>query len=271
MTSELGVNISSLEHILVTLSLSVIPTANDTLWNSTDYFEAEKDGEVPIDDWLGKPHPRRGDVKIELTSPAGTRSTLLPHRDYDFINTEGYTNWPFMSLHFWGENPAGTWTLQTSFRASSGSVFLTNVTLTGFGVSGGESGNSNRGVCENCLRGCGTVCDVCSELRLNYSLACVSTCPNATTEYNRYCITGNVIYPITPTENSAAGATVAILVSVTAVVIVTLFVIALVVLAVVLVTRYRKKHQSSRNIITSIYYSLPDLDNDDADEETAQI
>ena len=50
----------------------------------------------------------RGDIKVELVSPSGTKSTLLPHRKYDFINAEGYYNWPFMSLHYWGENPIGT-------------------------------------------------------------------------------------------------------------------------------------------------------------------
>ena len=257
------VNVSSLEHVLVSLSLFVIPSSNDSLLNLTDYYDAEKDEDFSVEDWLESPHPRRGDVEIELDSPSGTSSTLLPHRDYDFINTEGYDNWSFMSVHFWGEDPTGVWTLRTSFRASSGSVFLANVTLIGYGIAGEFLGNSDRGACENCLRGCGTVCDVCSELRLNESLACVSICPNTTTEYSGYCITGNVVYPRpTGTTTLTKDATVVILVSVAAVVIVTLFVVALVVLIVALVMRKRRKFHL-QNSTTSVYCSLPDVEDND--------
>ncbi len=53
----------------------------------------------------------RGNVMIVLTSPAGTRSTLLFPRPRDsFAST--FEEWPFMSVHFWGESPQGTWTLE---------------------------------------------------------------------------------------------------------------------------------------------------------------
>lgn len=54
---------------------------------------------------------KRGDLRIYLISPMGTRSTLLDIRPQDF-STSGFTNWPFMSVHFWGENPTGTWRLE---------------------------------------------------------------------------------------------------------------------------------------------------------------
>ena len=255
---ELTVNISSLEHVLVSLSLFIIPTANDSLFNLTN--EVEEGGEVLTD----KGPPRRGDVEIELVSPSGTRSTLLLYRDYDFINTEGYHNWPFMSVHFWGESPIGSWTLHTTYRSSAGSVFLANVTLTGFGVGGEPAGNRNRGVCEDCLRGCGEVCDVCSRLRYNLTLACVDTCPNGTTQYNGYCIEGRVIYPPTA-DGTDTRTTVVILGSVAAVVVAILVIVALVVLIVALVTRKRRRNRS-RNINISVYCSLPNND-----DETAQI
>ena len=96
--SESG--ITSLEHVVVTLSLSV---TSSEVFNLTDYYDAVDDESIDISEWLESPHPRRGDVKIELTSPAGTKSVLLPYRNYDFVNEEGYDNWPIMSLHFWGE------------------------------------------------------------------------------------------------------------------------------------------------------------------------
>lgn len=54
---------------------------------------------------------RRGDLNIELTSPMGTRVTLLAHRDND-NSRSGFSYWPFMSVHSWGESPLGTWKLK---------------------------------------------------------------------------------------------------------------------------------------------------------------
>ncbi|KAK2853403.1 hypothetical protein Q5P01_006064 [Channa striata] len=56
-------------------------------------------------------HPRRGDLEINLISPSGTRSQLLAKRLYDSSN-EGFRNWEFMTVHFWGERAEGTWTLE---------------------------------------------------------------------------------------------------------------------------------------------------------------
>uniref|UniRef100_A0A3P9N2S0 Proprotein convertase subtilisin/kexin type 6-like n=1 Tax=Poecilia reticulata TaxID=8081 RepID=A0A3P9N2S0_POERE len=56
-------------------------------------------------------HSRRGDLSITLTSPAGTVSQLLAHRPLD-NSTEGFQNWEFMTVHSWGEQAAGEWTLK---------------------------------------------------------------------------------------------------------------------------------------------------------------
>uniref|UniRef100_A0A8P4GJV6 P/Homo B domain-containing protein n=1 Tax=Dicentrarchus labrax TaxID=13489 RepID=A0A8P4GJV6_DICLA len=56
-------------------------------------------------------HPRRGDLEINLISPSGTRSQLLAKRLFDSSN-EGFRNWEFMTVHFWGERAEGTWTLE---------------------------------------------------------------------------------------------------------------------------------------------------------------
>ncbi|KAG8314865.1 hypothetical protein J6590_082939 [Homalodisca vitripennis] len=53
---------------------------------------------------------RRGDLQIMLTSPSGTRSTLLARRPHD-ISRAGFDSWPFMSVHTWGEQPFGVWQL----------------------------------------------------------------------------------------------------------------------------------------------------------------
>jgi len=54
---------------------------------------------------------KRGDLRIYLMSPQGTRSTLLHNRPSDF-SSSGFTNWPFMTTHSWGESPIGKWTLE---------------------------------------------------------------------------------------------------------------------------------------------------------------
>jgi len=53
----------------------------------------------------------RGNLQIFLTSPMGTNSTLLGRRVED-DSTDGFNNWPFMTVHNWGESPRGMWTLE---------------------------------------------------------------------------------------------------------------------------------------------------------------
>ncbi|XP_040846144.1 proprotein convertase subtilisin/kexin type 4 [Ochotona curzoniae] len=63
---------------------------------------------VQVQLWLS--YSRRGDLEISLTSPLGTRSTLVAIRPLD-VSDQGYKNWIFMSTHFWDEAPQGLWTL----------------------------------------------------------------------------------------------------------------------------------------------------------------
>ncbi|XP_064152444.1 neuroendocrine convertase 1-like [Anguilla rostrata] len=55
-------------------------------------------------------YTRRGDLRIVLTSPSGTSTVLLAERERD-TSSSGFRNWAFMSVHTWGEDPTGTWTL----------------------------------------------------------------------------------------------------------------------------------------------------------------
>merc|ERR1712241_339790 len=54
---------------------------------------------------------KRGDLRIYLISPMGTRSTLLDAGPQDY-SSSGYIDWPFMTTHNWGENPRGRWVLE---------------------------------------------------------------------------------------------------------------------------------------------------------------
>lgn len=53
----------------------------------------------------------RGSLTLHLTSPSGTRSTILPHRPND-MSSQGFNDWPLLSVHFWGEDPRGKWKLE---------------------------------------------------------------------------------------------------------------------------------------------------------------
>uniref|UniRef100_A0A3P8R5Y9 P/Homo B domain-containing protein n=2 Tax=Astatotilapia calliptera TaxID=8154 RepID=A0A3P8R5Y9_ASTCA len=57
----------------------------------------------------------RGDLSISLVSPGGTVSVLLDTRPYD-ASTAGLKNWTLMTVHCWGEQPRGRWSLQVTDR-----------------------------------------------------------------------------------------------------------------------------------------------------------
>lgn len=52
----------------------------------------------------------RGSLKISLVSPSGTMTHLLFPRPRD-VDDSTFSNWPFLSVHFWGEPAIGTWKL----------------------------------------------------------------------------------------------------------------------------------------------------------------
>lgn len=57
----------------------------------------------------------RGNLRILLTSPMGTTSTLLFERPRDVISSN-FDDWPFLSVHYWGEKAEGRWHLQVSLN-----------------------------------------------------------------------------------------------------------------------------------------------------------
>lgn len=60
---------------------------------------------------------RRGDLELFLTSPMGTKSMILSRRPNDDDHRDGFTKWPFMATHTWGEYPQGIWTLEVKFNS----------------------------------------------------------------------------------------------------------------------------------------------------------
>ena len=142
----------------------------------------------------------RGDIMITLTSPSGTQSTLLSHRDND-DDSGGYDGWPFMSVMFWGEDPTGDWTLSVFSRSTLTNVYVTAYGLEFYGVSSiPDSVDSIPDQCDSlCKRGCSgegsNACDSCVNLRNAYTLECIDSCPLGYTKRNEYCYD-----PTLPTE-----------------------------------------------------------------------
>ena len=73
---------------------------------------------------------KRGEIQIYLTSPQGTRSTLLAQRPRD-ISNKGFQSWEFMTTHSWGEDPHGTWTLEIMNGVSSATMHSWSLLLYG--------------------------------------------------------------------------------------------------------------------------------------------
>ena len=75
-------------------------------------------------------HPRRGDLRITLTSPRGTRS-VLQHLNSD--TSAGPDDWTYYSTQHFFEASAGTWTVAVSDEGAgfSGSVLGVDLLLSG--------------------------------------------------------------------------------------------------------------------------------------------
>lgn len=167
--------ISYLEHVVVVFSMQFLAL------KETDYLRKS-------------PPPGRGTVRVRLTSPSGTTSTLLPLRPGD-VFPGSYSSWPLMSLHFWAESPAGTWQLLVENTGSSGGieVLLPRVRLYGTSkvpVAVSRIPSACSSACD-ASRGCAAkgawFCDACARLRLASNLACVSSCPQGLMQQNGYC------------------------------------------------------------------------------------
>lgn len=62
------------------------------------------------------------DWSIPLYIPSGTSTVLLAERERD-TSANGFKNWDFMSVHTWGEDPAGTWLLKITDTVSSTDIW----------------------------------------------------------------------------------------------------------------------------------------------------
>ena len=96
-------NIQYLEHLVLTITLNVTG-ANEAIDNdrAVEILSEYYDEETVLNPNNFQHLAKRGDFEVTITSPSGTTSTLLFKRPFDIVNTEGYYNWPFLSVLHWG-------------------------------------------------------------------------------------------------------------------------------------------------------------------------
>ncbi|MBN3314109.1 FURI1 protein, partial [Atractosteus spatula] len=125
---------------------------------------------------------RRGNLAIYLTSPRGTRSTLLAPRPHDY-SSEGFNDWAFMTTHSWDEDPRGEWTLEIENVAGASDYgTLTQFTLVLYGTGDSSPNVSRSDYSQSANASCKTfnmeqVCIECSPGLYLYQQGCVTDCP----------------------------------------------------------------------------------------------
>ena len=182
-------DVGYLEHVVVQVSMtfqgvdSQYYIDNDVYENLYyDYYNNTYDNVMP----------NRGDIQLELTSPRGTTSILLPYRDPDSWPGD-YTDWPFMSVHFWGEDPSGDWSLRVRNRGVEGVLEVSDLAFTFHGTTATPQVISRiPSQCDSaCARGCAATgpkfCDACVRLRNAATLECVDECPPEFEMRSGYC------------------------------------------------------------------------------------
>ncbi|XP_013384579.1 furin isoform X2 [Lingula anatina] len=122
----------------------------------------------------------RGAIQIFLTSPSGTRSTLLAKRARD-TSKDGFGDWAFMTTHNWGENAEGKWTLEVE-NSDAMPAELKGFTLVLHGTSQHPLSNYN-----DSQKSSG-----CTDGMYALGSDCLETCPGG-------------YYPSTSTRNNTNG------------------------------------------------------------------
>ncbi|XP_076350282.1 neuroendocrine convertase 1-like [Tachypleus tridentatus] len=121
--TSLPVSIASNQAVSVAFVTNACKDTNNDI-NFLEHVEVTVDIE----------YNNRGALDIFLLSPSGSVSMLLSRRQKD-ISSLGFRNWTFLTVHLWGENPKGNWSLLV--RDKYGENYyghINNVTLTFHGT-----------------------------------------------------------------------------------------------------------------------------------------
>lgn len=139
------INLGEMQELSRTFSgLLPIPDNNNTGITITHAFGSDTPLRVEqVEVEVTLHHPYRGDVNIDLISPAGTvshlayTSNLDSGLDNDVFNSEdrGYRGWVFTSARHWGESSTGNWKVVFKDLAYEDQGTLEGVTIRLHGVA----------------------------------------------------------------------------------------------------------------------------------------
>lgn len=177
------------EHVILEFNLQFVGVTDDDIYDFMSQYTAQYDSGIePIISW-----PERGRVTVSLTSPSGTTSNLLPRRSGD-IYPNSYNNWPFLSVHFWGETPAGSWTVNITFDDVFGEIAVAIPRVIIYGTSLPNAVSLIPDTCSpecDSTRGCAALgaefCDACANVRIASTRECAASCPDGLALRNGYC------------------------------------------------------------------------------------
>ncbi len=85
-------------------------------------------------------HANRGQLRLELTSPFGTRTVLGAPRAPDV--GANFTNWTFSSPRHWGESGNGVWTVRVLDTVTGVEGSLTSASVTLYGAAPATAGSA---------------------------------------------------------------------------------------------------------------------------------
>ncbi|CAK7294235.1 Proprotein convertase subtilisin/kexin type 4 [Vulpes lagopus] len=150
---------------------------------------------------LSLSYSRRGDLEISLTSPMGTRSTLVAIRPLD-ISGQGYNNWIFMSTHFWDEDPRGLWTLgleNKGYYFNTGTLYRYTLLLYGTAEDMTARPPGPQVTSSACVqRDTEGLCQECHSSAYTLGHLCLSYCPPRYCKHTQQAVTGGPGRPATP-------------------------------------------------------------------------
>ncbi|XP_070478424.1 proprotein convertase subtilisin/kexin type 4 isoform X5 [Equus przewalskii] len=150
---------------------------------------------------LSLSYSRRGDLEISLTSPMGTRSTLVAIRPLD-VSSQGYNNWIFMSTHFWDEDPQGLWILglqNKGYYFNTGMLYHYTLLLYGTTEDMMARAPSPQVTSSACVqRDPEGLCQECHSPAYLLGHLCVADCPPRYFHHTRQAVTAGPGRPATP-------------------------------------------------------------------------
>ncbi|XP_005866805.1 PREDICTED: proprotein convertase subtilisin/kexin type 4, partial [Myotis brandtii] len=149
---------------------------------------------------LSLSYSRRGDLEISLTSPMGTRSTLVAIRPYD-VSGQGYNKWIFMSTHFWDEDPQGLWTLgleNKGYYFNTGTLYRYTLLLYGTAEDMTVRPPGPQVTSSACVqRDTEGLCQECHSPAYILGHLCLSHCPSQHFSYTQKAMTAGSGCPVT--------------------------------------------------------------------------